>query len=221
MYKTTVYNNTIINPGHGIGIIGLGMRWRAKDNPDDYKYIFNNIVDGGATSYYWCQEAPITAQMYCDGDLPMNFQHHVVSNNYTYRPKTNQQYRITSTYYTPSQFESQTITTAPRVAYSNSYNAGNLLYKSETGSEAYVTNGSHVIKSGVTIADGGIGGPHPYLDGNLPSYVGATNPLSYGWVAGVRSFANKVANIPVVLRDAVSGEQPWQVAAPKPPTIVP
>lgn len=50
----------------------------------------------------------------------------------------------------------------------------------------YTTSGSHVITGAVTIANGGIGGNHPYIVGEtLPSYIGATNPSDNDWVAGV------------------------------------
>jgi hypothetical protein len=218
LYKTTVYNNTILNPGYS-AIIGLGKRWKSVYNTADYKYIYNNIVDGAATQNQWCKEAPITAQLYCDGDLAIDFQHHVISHNYTYRPKTANQYKVALTYYTPDGFEKQSITTAPKIAYNNNYDAGNLLYKAESGTDGYVTDGSHVIEAGVTIANGGIGGMHPYLNINLPSYVGATNPVQHNWVSGVLSFKNKVNNIPITLRDAISGEDAWQMARPKPPEV--
>jgi len=50
----------------------------------------------------------------------------------------------------------------------------------------YITNGAYVIEGAVTIADGGIGGNHPYLSGvTIPSYVGPTDPNDNEWVAGV------------------------------------
>jgi len=218
MYKTTVYNNTIINSAYNIGIIGLGKRIASKYNADDYKYIYNNIVEGIGTGNKWCQEAPITPQLYCSKDLNINFQHHVVSHNYTYRPTTTIQYKLSTNYYSPQQLESQTLTTGPKVAYNSNYSASNPLYAGTTGVDRLRTRGSHVIEGSTTILNGGIGGAHPYLDGVfIPSYIGATNPQNDTWVSGLLSFKNMIAGIPVTLRDAIAGQQPWQSSPPKPP----
>jgi hypothetical protein len=48
-----------------------------------------------------------------------------------------------------------------------------------------------VLSGSTTIANGGIGGPHPYLGGVvMPSYVGATNPNDNAWVDGVLGLAD-------------------------------
>jgi len=53
-------------------------------------------------------------------------------------------------------------------------------------SSGYMTDGTFVVSGSTTIADGGIGGAHPYLSSvNIPSYVGAVNPDDNAWVAGV------------------------------------
>jgi hypothetical protein len=54
------------------------------------------------------------------------------------------------------------------------------------GANNYITRGAHVVEGAVTIADGGVGGNHPYLSGvTMPSYIGATNPSDNDWVDGV------------------------------------
>jgi hypothetical protein len=59
----------------------------------------------------------------------------------------------------------------------------------------YITNSSFIVSGSTTIANGGIGGSHPYLSGvTMPSYVGATNPNDNSWVAGVLGLAT-VSNL--------------------------
>jgi len=77
-----------------------------------------------------------------------------------------------------------------------------IVYASETsglhttGSD-YKTDGSHVMESTTTIADGGIGGSHPYLSGiTFPSYVGATDPNDDDWVDDVNDLANLGSGAP-------------------------
>jgi hypothetical protein len=56
-------------------------------------------------------------------------------------------------------------------------------------SSGYKTNGSFSV-GGATIANGGIGGNHPYLSGvTIPSYIGATNPSDDDWVDVILSLS--------------------------------
>ncbi len=60
------------------------------------------------------------------------------------------------------------------------------LFQGTAGAEQYITRSDHVVEGTITIANGGIGGNHPYLPGvALPSYLGATNPDDHAWVAGL------------------------------------
>lgn len=85
------------------------------------------------------------------------------------------------------------------------------LYLGSSWPDKYVTNGSFAISGSTTIANGGIGVPHPYLSGvRLPTYVGATNPNDHAWVASV--FNLGVLNsegVPINLRDAPAGDPSW------------
>jgi len=60
----------------------------------------------------------------------------------------------------------------------------------KTGSD-YKCNGSHVLEGSTTIADGGIGGSHPYLSGvTIPSYLGGADPADDGWIDDVLDLVN-------------------------------
>ena len=60
------------------------------------------------------------------------------------------------------------------------------MYAGTTGANKFITLGSHLIEGSTKIADGGIGGPHPYLPGvTLPSYVGAVDPNNSSWVSNL------------------------------------
>lgn len=203
LYKVCVYNNTIVNPGR-YGVIGwfYGVSGYLED---DWKYTYNNIVDNSDVSNQWCTEAPITPQLFCSGrSEPMNSADHHTSHNYSYRPLSADQYKIDTTTYTPTEWEAQSITTAPKVAYENNFQGSNRLYVSESGNNAYVTDESHVIEGSTTVANGGIGGAHPYLASvTLPSYIGATDPSDNGWVPVVNDYNVLDVSVPVNLRNAV------------------
>jgi len=73
------------------------------------------------------------------------------------------------------------------------------------GSDEYEVDGSFVLEGSTTVADGGLGGAHPYLDGvSIPSYVGAINPDDGDWVDGVLGLDDVG-----YLRDASEGGPDW------------
>ena len=60
------------------------------------------------------------------------------------------------------------------------------MYAGTSGANKFITKESHIIEGSTTIANGGIGGSHPYLSGiTLPSYVGAVDPNNTSWVANL------------------------------------
>lgn len=206
LYKVTAYNNTIINPLR-YGFIGLFQRVTTGYLALDIKYTFNNIVDNSDVSNQYCTEAPIMPQMHCLGDPQIDFSGHITSNNYSYRPGSSQQYKLAQTLYTPAEFELQTITTAPRVAYSNAFNASDPLYVGTTGADRYVPNAGHVVDtvSGETISNGGKGGAHPFLAAvTIPSYIGAVDPADTTWVYSIYALDTFDAGVPTNLRDAIA-----------------
>ncbi len=194
-YKETTYNNTLQNvsdfasTGQGSGgIIRMTNRHYSWEDTTLYGYDYNNILDTVSSSPGYCTYAPIlvggTSSCVSGGAYTMG--QYVNSNNYFYRPVTATHIQVLGTNYSATTYQSQTVTHDPRVAYSNVYNSGNLLYVGTTGADKYRIRGAHVITGTVTAANGGIGIPHPYLTNvRLPSYVGAVNPNDDAWVAGV------------------------------------
>jgi hypothetical protein len=76
----------------------------------------------------------------------------------------------------------------------------------ETGSD-YITQTNHSIGRDVlTMANGGIGGAHPFLDQTIPEYIGATDPNDNAWVNDVLSLENlATAAAPFIIKDAEIG----------------
>ena len=71
---------------------------------------------------------------------------------------------------------------------------------------SYKTNPDFELgRDGTTIANGGIGGEHPYLENvTIPDYVGAVNPEDDAWVDGVLGLADVD-----YLKNASSGNPNW------------
>ena len=66
-----------------------------------------------------------------------------------------------------------------------------------SGAYKYMTNRNHYLEGSKTIANGGIGGSHPYLAGVIiPSYVGATDPNNDSWVDTVLNLVDLTDNPP-------------------------
>lgn len=79
------------------------------------------------------------------------------------------------------------------------------LYQGTFGANKYKTRGEHLISSTRTVANGGVGGGHPYLNGvQIPSYVGATNPNDNDWVQGVLNLATISS-----LQNVSNGDPDW------------
>ncbi len=71
--------------------------------------------------------------------------------------------------------------------------------------DTYKTNPDFQLGDGVTIANGGIGGEHPFLDNvTIPTYVGAVNPDDNAWVDGVSSLSDLS-----VLQVGSDGDPSW------------
>ena len=173
---TVIYNNTLIKGRllHNFGYSTYVV------NP--YIYIYNNLFD----------QAPANG----DGSAVIDIGDHYMQTTFTYESArvdltNNYLYRGSSTdirvtrntggcysYLSPSEYDAcYTETNYNKTSSEGSDN----LYSS-----GYLTRGAHVVEGAVTIAGGGHGGSHPYLDGvTLPSYIGATNPDDNDWVAGV------------------------------------
>ena len=200
LYKVITYNNLMTNCGTSEGelvpLFREMYKWYAWEETDYYGYDYNNIIDQGFDIWFgsefslgkdWANELP-------------TFTNYFNKDNYFYRPETNADdsdgTRVISvtgddgrTRYTASAYEAAF---PGSNVYYNTYNAGDLLFQGTSGADKYKTRSAHVIEGAVTPANGGIGGPHPYLSGvTIPSYVGATNPNDNAWVGGV---LNDLAN---------------------------
>lgn len=189
----TIYNNTLIN-GVGASIFhGVDGKYSVKD----YWYCYNNIIDKHTDDYdawditygHMTYYTGITNGMFSDSGIR-------IDRNYFYRcPNTSTiLYRTisgTGDNYTIAQWEQKFSGTN---LFQNSYSSSNLLYTGTSGADAYTTRSGHVVEGSLTIANGGIGVAHPYLSGVLPSYIGATDPSSNGWVSTVLNLAT-VSNL--------------------------
>ncbi|MDD4901971.1 MAG: hypothetical protein PHE24_02435 [Patescibacteria group bacterium] len=205
--KPVVYNNTIVNTaGDAMTFLNSpGSSHLPLLNPY-YGYAFNNIADGDEVS-----GANWTSEEYTVWATTTNPSKMYFKNNYSYRPVSNGNdpagtymfwagpYNVcpgVACRYTIARYKSEIDPSATN--WMNAYDAGNLLYRGVAGTDLYRTVGTHSLGDGLTIANGGIGGTHPYLDGvgvdgrgvavplvTIPSYVGATNPNDDAWVAGV------------------------------------
>lgn len=209
-YKVGLWNNTLMNCSDN-GILRFNRDNAEAYNPAYYQgYDWNNIIDAsGHVVHFSFSPGDITVAPVQSFDLSGYYG----SNNYSYRPNETDVYRLRNTAYTQSQYEAQTLTGTPRQSYTNAYDAGNLLYAGTSGANKYIpaSSGSHVIEGSTTIANGGIGGSHPYLSGvTIPSYVGAVNPSDSDWVAQVLDFdaayftAVTGGSIPTWLDDGVA-----------------
>lgn len=182
-FKPSIYNNTINADGlFGISLHLVPDSWSGV-TPYIKAYTYNNIIQDAKSDYdsedLSIESDSVTASGgYPFSDLP-------VSRNYFYDPQDTDLVRIQITNYTKAEIEA---TDAADTVYSNSYDGENTLYIGTTGATQYTTRSAHVITGATTIANGGIGGNHPYLAGvTIPSYVGAVDPNDTEWVDGVLS----------------------------------
>jgi hypothetical protein len=184
-----IYNNTI--RGGEIFIQGEGAAYAQTACSPGYTYVYNNLLDNPASNY-----GQTTYYNFGSVDIPsgysFNFYNYLTTHGlYMYRPSNTT---------TPVQISRLTGSGKGQmsIAAFNSYSGASdnwykassegsdNLYTGSSGANAYITRGAHVISGSTTIANGGIGGNHPYLSGvTIPSYVGATNPSDNTWVAGV------------------------------------
>jgi hypothetical protein len=210
----TIYNNTLMN-GRGASIFhGVDGKYSVKDN----WYCYNNIIDNHTDDYdsfditygHMTYYTGITNDMFSDSGIH-------IDRNYFYRcPNTSTiLYRTisgTGDNYTVAQWEQKFSGTN---LFQNSYSSSNLLYTGTSGADAYTTRSGHVVEGSLTIANSGIGVAHPYLSGVLPSYIGATDPSSNGWVSTVLSLVT-VSN----LQTGGGSQTPSDTVAPGAPSGV-
>ncbi|MEA1924247.1 MAG: hypothetical protein U9M95_00100 [Candidatus Altiarchaeota archaeon] len=198
----TIYNNQIFG-GHLVSSFGH-QNYDYVVNP--YIYWYNNIIDSSVDTL-WQVDLTLGS-----GSMRIPFDYDSgrtgISNNYIYRPDNGDDIRVTSN-------SGGCFSLLGLAEYDSCYSSINYrkassegidnIYRGMSGADQYITRSEHVLGGSATIANGGIGGSHPYLDGvTIPSYVGATNPNDNDWVDGVLSLANVG-----VLMNGGSGDPSW------------
>lgn len=181
----TLYNNTIIN-GRLTFNFGYNNDGYSANNGDIP--FLNNLLASPPTAND-NSNAITLGNPYMDASLAPNTSRFNVNNNYTYDPPSSTQIRVArlsgTCYQDLSLSAYDTCYSALNYSKASSEGTDNL-FTGSTGAGQYITRSTHTIGTGITIADGGVGGAHPYLSGvTIPSYIGATNPDDNAWVAGV------------------------------------
>ena len=180
------YNNTLIK-------MRLSIEHDNDYNPDFHPhfYCYNNIIEDVGPEYDGHNDFDIlfTWIDWDESDIDMDTVH--VENNYFWpRTRTEEIINVADDTcdYSADGYES---TGYAATVYANETSG---LHK--TGSD-YKCKGSHVLEGTTTIADGGIGGSHPYLSGvTIPSYVGAANPADDDWIDDVLDLVNLSSGTP-------------------------
>jgi len=173
-----VYNNTLITNGcRGIVHHPVPDSWQG-GSPYTKCWLQNNIIVGAPEGYDW---APVSVES--DGvkdtaGWPVPLQR--LDRNLFYMPASGNVAYIDTTKFTAAGLVKAGA--ADRVYVSKT--AG--LFQGAEGAGRLKTRGGFAIGGGATVADGGMGGEHPYLEGvKMPKYVGATEPGRDGWVEWV------------------------------------
>jgi hypothetical protein len=209
-YKISIYNNTIINSiRYSISqyFSNYLAQYSINQDPHYWSYTYNNLIDGGRSQW----DNGIIG-VYRQGTYPQaNFDNFKASRNYFYRsvpsaddPNATLPLYVGNSRYTTFQYSATFDKTSKN--WQNKYNPNNLLFIGVSGNGRYITRGGHVLNGDTTIANGGLGGNHPFLDGMvLPSYIGATDPNapdSNSWVNDVQNLANlgnRTVNLPPII----------------------
>jgi hypothetical protein len=219
IHNVCVYNNTSVNPHPYTKLIlrygQLTLAWSGFTQTQAlHGYDLNNIMDEQPAPAFtepegqWFTGTGINPFGDNVGFPSPDVTNYVASHNYFYRPNGVELFKLNNTYYTKAEWEAQSLTGSPKVVYSKaSTEANDRLFVGSTGANAYTTRGAHVVQGGLTVADAGIGGAHPYLPGiTLPSYVGATNPSDNSWVAMLITDVPTVAWLQAQKTDVIPSE---------------
>ena len=178
----TIYNNTILN--------GYYISWGARGgqfNPKEF--LLNNILDNSPVGND--ESRSMTFGPY--SSAPVDVSDLVIQHNYWYRPQGTEAHLNIAHQLNGSSSKCNNFTVSlfdKEYGYTNymksSSESSDKLMEGSYGAEKYITRSEHIVSSGVTIGNGGIGTNHPYLSGvKIPSYLGATNPNDHEWVHGV------------------------------------
>lgn len=191
--KPTIYNNTILTGSIRSWSYADGSGTDEPFNP--WEYVYNNIFDYSPTANN--ESRALNWFAYANGTCSnIDTSNMDITNNYVYRPQTATHVYMSGKTTCGGQYGQMSLSEFNTdYGESNYYKASSEgadnLMNGLSGANAYITRGAHIITGSIILANGGIGGVHPYLANiNMPSYLGATNPSDYNWVAGVLSLAN-------------------------------
>lgn len=202
-----IYNNTVFGMGVGISAIIIPNSWNCATSGTtttiDYSAILNNIVTGTVGDNIDGEAININSSSFtnCVYPQPLTLSHHSMNRNFIYDHdsySTGATVYLEALPYTPAEAVSAGLADAMWDKDSPSPFIGS------SGADKYKTTGTYELDETYTIANGGIGGSHPYLSGvTIPSYVVAVDPENDAWVAGVLGLAT-LSN----LQNATAGSDP-------------
>ncbi len=164
----TVYNNTVI--------LGKMFIPEAHDAPQatyaPFVYVVNNLIDSGVPSW----DLGILGFGDARSAYTQNYDatNLIANNNYLYRPTSMNHFSFGSNTGNNCMMFRTVAEVASCYSFTNWTNSSSGVFQGTSGITRYKTNNSNVIDGAITIADGGVGGNHPYLTGiTFPGYVGA------------------------------------------------
>jgi hypothetical protein len=209
MLYATIYNNLVINNSGAAIFSDYGG-----GNKYPHWYCYNNIIDNFRGND-GDKAAIVFGQRTVSGADNNNIS---IDRNYFYNMISSRFIIWCNFLYSLSEWNNLHNT----LNYQNDYNLNNLLYKF---GGYYKINRANIINGTTTIANGGIGGNHPYLSGvKMPDYIGPCADDNCYWVDELNNLSYLDSNgIPVNLRDA-SAEDPWwiensSINPPQPPVV--
>lgn len=207
VYNAVYYNNTVQTSGNclleGAGVTTSGT---TKDNYYDsgsdkivhpHVWIYNNICEGSTSAYH---QMPFILAWDMPENETLNYSDDwsdlVVDRNLVHDSTASEVALIGHKWDGYTGCDDQDITISELNSCQDTWrsvsgtdnweNSTANLWVGGSGADQYIAVSTFVVDIGITIADGGIGGSHPYLPGAaISSYVGATDPNDNGWVAGV------------------------------------
>lgn len=218
LYNQVIYNNTFIG-SEAQYILRSAADSTSYDNYYDrgsgnpqahiHVWLYNNIQSG-----YSGNLGAFRMQSDCDDDnwsaADVVFERNLL-NNVTYSSRalrmgnTSSGSGCAAEYYSVSSFNSCSNIWRNTSGVLN-WDVNGTLFQETSGASQYIIFGSFGLGGTSTVANAGIGGPHPYLSGiSLPSYIGATNPADNAWVNGVLTDLSSVA----WLKAQTGGDPSW------------
>ena len=180
-----VYNNTVLaNGGQGVTLVTIKGNWNCSvdGTVSDYSAGFapNNIIDSADAGYDWkALSVNSGSSTNCTGAQPHVLTRFNLSRNLVFKAKD-----PTNVIYFERPAGQFTVATIPASG------AADLVwsrtdvspYLGTTGSARYMASGTYALDGSHAIGSAGLGGNHPYLGVQVPSYVGAVDPGNSGWV---------------------------------------